>query len=215
MVRCHFSRGLIVPLSTAFEYYSNIEAYVERYPRYYGKIEVICRTADSITTRQFLNISLDENNDHVNVVAKYTFFPEKEIKYEIMEGYGRGIENSIVFLDQDQVGKPYKCSVKINHIPLDLMYYPPPRFETSRRRDEYDRMLDYFLEQDLVPLEGKNWGGWKIGQICTICQKGTLQMTGEREETGIKQTDFFRCDYCGHEFKNYKIETSSTIELHD
>jgi hypothetical protein len=113
----------------------------------------------------------------------------------------------------------------MNHVPLDLMCYPPPYFDIpidekykhyafsshGERYDEYERMLNYFIEQDLVPLERKNWGGFKIGDLCNKCKKGYLQMTGEREDTGIRKTDFFKCDYCDAEFKNYRIDGRDTV----
>ncbi|HKG87978.1 MAG TPA: hypothetical protein VKA95_06600 [Nitrososphaeraceae archaeon] len=37
----HYGRLLIVPISKAFQYYSDIEAYVDRYPDYCKQIDVI------------------------------------------------------------------------------------------------------------------------------------------------------------------------------
>jgi hypothetical protein len=68
-------------------------------------------------------------------------------------------------------------------------------------------MIQHFVKQDLVHLENKNWGGWNIDQLCPKCNKGHLQWPGEKEDTGIKTTEFFRCDYCGSEFRNYRRDT--------
>ena len=38
-------------------------------------------------------------------------------------------------------------------------------------------------------------------------------MTGEREDTGMRKTDFFRCDYCASEFKNFRIEGRDTVDV--
>jgi hypothetical protein len=67
-------------------------------------------------------------------------------------------------------------------------------------------MLTYFIEQDLVPLERKNWSGFKIDDICGKCKRGHLQITGEKEDTGEKKMDYFRCDYYGSDLKNQRID---------
>ncbi len=91
MLDPHFGRALNIPLSRAYEYYKDIEDYVQRYPRYYGSIDVIDKTENSITTRQFLNLSISVDQDHVKVDVRYTFFPLKEIQYEIIRGYDEGL----------------------------------------------------------------------------------------------------------------------------
>jgi hypothetical protein len=158
MPRYHFARAFNLPLSKVFEYYRNIEQYTHRYPLYYSKIDVIERSDNSISTRQYLNISLDEYEDHANVDVKYTFLPMKEIQYEI-KGYGENaIKNSIWFRDKDTVGKPYQCAVEINHVPLDIMHYTIHSMERGMMRyNEYTRMIDYLREQDLEHLENKRW----------------------------------------------------------
>ena len=227
---CHFSRDLIVTQSEAYKYYSEIEKYVERYPSYYQNIEVIDRQENSLTAKIFLNVNLSMKMDHVVVTVRYTFIPEKEIKYEVIDGPGHGIiKNSIFLSGQDSVGdkQVYKSTVEINHVPLDLMCYLPPYFNMpdnekykhyafsphGERYNEYERMLTYFTEQDLVPLERKNWGGFKIGDLCNKCKKGHLQMTGEREDTGTTKTHFLRCDNddCAAEFRNYRMDASNTV----
>jgi hypothetical protein len=30
-------------------------------------------------------------------------------------------------------------------------------------------------------------------------------MTGEKEDTGFKKIDYFRCDYCGSEFRHASL----------
>jgi hypothetical protein len=218
---CHFSRGLRVTQSEAYQYYSDIEKYVERYPWYYKSIDVIERTDNGLTSKMFLNVHLSAEVDHALVTTKYTFIPETEIRYEVISGPGQGIiKNSIIIRVQDTVAdKDYKSAAQVNHIPLDLLCYPPPYlhapegekykdyiFAPGDRLGEYQRMLTYFMEQDLVPLERKNWGGFRIGDICGKCEKGHLQITGEKEDTGEKKVDYFRCDYCGSDFKNQRID---------
>ena len=181
---------------------------------------MIERTDDSLVAKMFLNVHLSIDEDHANVIARYTFIPGTEVRYEVTSGPGHGIiKNSIIIRGQDTVSDiEYKSAVEVNHIPLDLLCYPPPYYHTpygekhkdyifspGDRLDEYNRMITYFTEQDLVPLEKKNWNRFKIGDTCSKCKKGHLQMTGEREDTGIKKVDYFRCDYCGSEFRNQSI----------
>jgi hypothetical protein len=68
-------------------------------------------------------------------------------------------------------------------------------------------MIGYFIEQDVGHLEKKNWEGWKIDQACPICNDGHLYRPGAKEDDGIRKTDFFRCDYCDSEFRNYRLDT--------
>ena len=171
MDRCHFSRGLLVTQSEAYQYYSEIEKYPERYPVYYKILDITERSNDSLIAKMFLNVHLSIEEDHAVVTAKYTFIPETEIRYEVISGRGQGIiNNSIIIRGQDTIpDKTYNSVVEINHIPLDLMCYPPPYFRGGEKynvyiycppsESEYERMTNYFTEQDLVPLEKKNWGG--------------------------------------------------------
>lgn len=170
----------------------------------------------------FLNVNLSIAQDHVRLKVKYTFIPEEEIRYEVIDGPGKGIiKNSLVIRGQDTVAREdYRSAVEVNHVPLDLMCYPPPYFYDPNgenykhyifspgraRLGEYERMVTYFTEQDLIPLERKfHWGGFKIGELCNRCKKGQLQMTAKKEDTGSYRADFLRCDYCDSEFKNQRI----------
>ena len=167
---CHFSRGLRVTQSEAYRYYSDIEKYPERYPQYYQTVDVIDSTDNGMTVKLFLNVILSIEEDHANTRAKFTFKPETETTYEVISGPGQGIiKNAIVIRGQDILGdKTYKSLVEMNHIPLDLLCYPPPYmyepegekykdyiFSPGERLGEYQKMLTYFIEQDMVPLEKK------------------------------------------------------------
>jgi hypothetical protein len=215
MTRCHFTRAFNIPLSKVYDYYSNIEEYTERYPRYYSKIDVISSSDNSIDTRQFLNISLDENEDHLNVEVKYIFVPLTEIQY-VIKGYGETIiKNSMWFRGEDTVGKGYQCGVEINHVPLDLYCYPPHSMERDMiGYNEYSRMIEYLMEQDLQHLENKRLG-WRIGDPCKRCGKGTLQLSAKKEVTRTRIIETFRCDYCGSEFANQRVESHDTIIFDD
>jgi hypothetical protein len=205
---------LKVTQSEAYQYFSDIEKYTERYPWYYKTVDVIERADNGLTAKMFLNVHLSVDVDHALVTAKYTFVPETEVRYEVISGPGQGvIRNSIVIRRQDTVSEA-KSTVENNHIPLDLLCYPPPYihgnenyiFSPGDRLGEYQRMLSYFEEQDLIPLEKKNWGGFRKGDICSKCKKGHLQLTGKKEDTGFKKIDYFQCDYCGSEFRNQRFD---------
>jgi len=146
---------------------------------------VIERADNSLTVKIFLNIHLSIDVDHASVTAKYTFVPETEIRYEVISGPGEGIiKNAVVIRDEDTLAdKTYKSAVEINHIPLDLLCYPPPYmyepegekykdyiFSLGERLGEYQRMLRYFIEQDLVPLEKKG-KRFEKDDLCSKCKK--------------------------------------------
>ncbi len=217
---CHFSRLLTVTQSEAYQYFSDIEKYPERYPQYYQTIDVVERTDNSLTAKMFLNVNLSIEEDHANIIAKFTFKPETEIRYEVTSGPGQGIiKNAIIIRGQDTLGdKAYKSAVEMNHIPLDLLCYPPPYMyepEDEKYKDyiispgerlgEYQKMLTYFMEQDLVPLEKKG-KRFEIDDLCNKCKKGHLQFYGKKEEYDIRKEVYFRCDYCGSEFSNKRVD---------
>jgi ribosome-associated toxin RatA of RatAB toxin-antitoxin module len=88
---------LRVTQSESYQYSSDIEKYVERYPWYYKTIDVIERTDNGLTSKMFLNVHLSAKVDHALVTTKYKFIPETEIRYEVIRGPGQGIiKNSII-----------------------------------------------------------------------------------------------------------------------
>jgi hypothetical protein len=64
------------------------------------------------------------------VKVNYAFYPSERIEYEIIDGYGTGIKNDILFSD-DVGDKRYKSSVKVNMVPLDIVCYPPHSEESE------------------------------------------------------------------------------------
>ena len=126
-----------------------------------------------VQIKLFLNVNLSIEEDHANTRAKFTFKPETETTYEVISGPGQGIiKNAIVIRGQDILGdKTYKSLVEMNHIPLDLLCYPPPYmyepegekykdyiFSPGERLGEYQKMLTYFIEQDMVPWKRREKG---------------------------------------------------------
>jgi hypothetical protein len=149
--------------------------------------------------------------------------PETEVRYEVISGRGQGIiNNSIIIRGQDTVAdKTYNSAVEVNHIPLDLMCYPPPFVHGGEKykkyiffpnhENVYKDTMTYLDEQDLIPLEKKtNWGGFKVGDLCNKCKEGHLQITGEIYHP---KTVFLICDSCGSRFKNYRIDDSDTVHV--
>ena len=78
-------------------------------------------------------------------------------------------------------------------------------FSPGERLGEYQRMLRYFIEQDLVPLEKKG-KRFEMGDLCSKCKKGRLQITGKKEDYDFRKTEYFQCDYCGSEFSNKRLD---------
>jgi uncharacterized protein (DUF983 family) len=69
--------------------------------------------------------------------------------------------------------------------------------------------MTYLMEQDLMPLEKKTTR-FKVGDLCNKCKEGHLQMTGE---IYYPKTVFLRCDTCGSDFGNYRIDDSDTVHV--
>jgi hypothetical protein len=85
-----------------FEYFQNVEGYPKRYSRYCESVEIIDKSDNTITTKEFWNISLDKDVDHVLIKVRYELIPYTEIRYEIMEAnLARliGIKNRMKFSD--------------------------------------------------------------------------------------------------------------------
>ena len=99
----YYSRPLIVSMEKAFDYFSDIESYPERYPDYCKKVEVLQRSYNNIITREFWNIMIKEDIDHVVLDVRYSFYRPKAIHYEIIGGYEKavGFKNAI-FLRQSK-----------------------------------------------------------------------------------------------------------------
>lgn len=100
----HYSRLLLVPISKAFQYYKNIEVYTERYPDYCNQVDIIEKSdnGNMIKTKEFWNISIDSDIDHVVVYVNYDLIPLTEIRYEIVDSSYKkliGIKNHI-WLDE-------------------------------------------------------------------------------------------------------------------
>jgi hypothetical protein len=71
------------PIKDTFEYYRDIASYQSRYPRYYGKIEVIYESNGILRTKEFLNLNLDADRDHLSIQVEYQIDEPHKISFEI------------------------------------------------------------------------------------------------------------------------------------
>ena len=73
----HYERLLIVPISTAFQYYRDIEAYTERYPDYCKRVDIIekSESGSMIKTKEFWNTSIGNDINHVVLYVNYNLIP--------------------------------------------------------------------------------------------------------------------------------------------
>jgi hypothetical protein len=212
----HSGRLLIVPISKAFQYYSDIEAYVERYPDYCKKIDIIERSNNGniIKTKEFWNISIDSDIDHVILYVNYNLFPLTEIRYEIVDSSYKksiGIKNHILL----EEGEDDQTSIEANNVLLDVVSFPPH----SKESDRYEELIDYFTIKDCIHLENKPMEPFKEGQLCTKCFKGRLQAPRNKEisqEDGYKRKiTFWECDRCGFQYEGTYIQTGNGMNISD
>jgi hypothetical protein len=66
-------------IEESFNYYMDVEAFPERYPKHCVRVKVQHRSIDSVTTREVWNISLFQV-DYVSIKVRYNFIPNKAIQ---------------------------------------------------------------------------------------------------------------------------------------
>ena len=215
----HSSRPLIVTLKKAFDYYKDIESYPMKYPNYCKRIEILDHSDDTLTSKEFWNISLDNDTDHVLIKVKYIFYPPTKISYEIIDGYNKavGIKNYIK-LDKSNIGM---CSVNYNNTFLDLVCYPPHIMRRNNSNQyllqRYYDYIDYFIWQDCIHLEEKPIEGFKEGDICNQCKDGNLEVSPKAEDYSHdnyrRRIKVLKCNKCDQEFKMIHAYTSDEISF--
>lgn len=189
---------------------SYIELYSDYYPNICKKVDIVSKSNISLITREFWNVTINEKIDHVILNVRYTFDPPNAISYEVIGGYEKaiGIMNAIT-LNKNTKGMTYVIG---NSPFLDVICYPPHLVEMddySYRR--YTDFIDYFVEMDCIHLENKPLQLFKENSVCIKCKIGHLEKTIKKEEysnakgTFRKRTEFWLCDNCGQEFKQYKV----------
>jgi hypothetical protein len=195
-----------VPIDEAFRYFSDVDANATRYSTYCKNVATISSTDHSLTTKEFWNISISADIDHVILEVRYRFVPPTRIYYEIIGGYvkGIGIQNLLVLTRTEN----NSTIVKINNPLLDIICYPPHSIKPGMHFfTGYMDMIGYFLTRDLIHLEKKSFEHFKAGQTCIKCKKGTL--SGPRTVEEYIKDDFrrkivlWKCSYCGFDFKGH------------
>jgi hypothetical protein len=208
-ITSHYERLLIVSISKAFQYFSNIEEYKTRYHEYCGQVDIIEKSNhdNTIKTKEFWNISINENIDHVILYVKYMFFPLTKIQYEITDSsYEKsiGIKNVILLHELENNNQ---TGIKGNNALLDLVCFPPH----SSKSDRYEELIHYFTVKDCIYLENKPMEPFKKGQLCTKCFRGRLQhprIKENYEHNGYKRKiTFWECNSCGFQYKGTHIQT--------
>lgn len=204
----HYSKILEIPITNAFEYFSEFEKYPVRYKRYCQRLDILDRTGNTVTTEEIWNMTIGELA-HVKIKVKYTLIPTTEIQYEILEGYGKGTKNSTFFRDVNG-----KTSISASLVPLDifLKFY-------ENTNHVYQRMAKYFITGDSKILEGK-LQGFKAGDPCAKCDYGFLVFIPKSEKSDgmngeTREAEFFKCDRCNEEFSNYLLGLAEKMSISD
>ena len=197
----------------AFEYFQNFEEYPWRYPKYCKWVEVVDRSENTVTTREFWN--MDTEIDHVLITVCYELIPFIEIRYEIMEANLAnlvGIKNSMKFSDLES--DPNKSLVELALPILDINGHP----WSGKRNAAYDNVWLYLRLQNTQHLGGLKISKFGIGQVCSECKKGKLgaRLGGGYEVGNHKLIDEqFECDECHKVFKNYLSVSRDNVIVTD
>jgi hypothetical protein len=212
----HYGRLLIVPISKAFQYYRDMEAYTERYPDYCKQVDIIEKSdnGNMIKTKEFWNTSIDNDIDHVVLYVNYNLIPLTEIQYEIVDSSYKkliGIKNHILLEEREN----NQTGIEANNVLLDAECFPPH----TRESDKYEEMIEYFTIKDCIHLENKQMEPFKEGQLCAKCFRGRLQTPRTKESfqrNGYKRKiTFWECDRCDFQYEGTYIQTGNGINISD
>jgi hypothetical protein len=205
------------PITNTFEYYGDIASYHLRYPIYYGKIDVLYESNGLLKTKEFLNLNLDKNIDHLLIEVEYHIDKPNKISFKITaNNFIKSISGGLTFIPQEFY---YKTGTEeevrregtlVNGTisALAVISLPPGSKDSS----QYEDMLIYFGERDAEFLEGKPSFQYRAGQQCTKCGKGRLKFSGKKEHTRINREfplkeqhvtiEVLFCDVCRNPFEN-------------
>ena len=144
----------------AYEYYSDIISYPQRYPEVYAYVKELNRSSNNleVDTSLRINFANEQYSNSVRVTTRYTFSPQNEIRYEVIDGYGKGrIKNSINIKEPSNhaIQQGCKREIEVNHLPLDIISIESHGLEeTDPMHEEYIRKGLYLKIQDHVYFEG-------------------------------------------------------------
>jgi hypothetical protein len=204
----HYSKVLEASVDKSYHYFCEFEKYPDRYKKYCQRLEIINRTENTVTTEEIWNMTIGELA-HVKIKVKYTLLPNTEIRYEILDGYGKGTKNSTVFTEVNG-----KTLISAGLVPLDIF------LKFYKNTDPvYQRMAKYFVTEDSKLLEGK-FDGFKVGDPCPKCESGYLIFIPKSEKSDNmkgqkREGEFFKCDRCNEEFSNFFLGFAETISVPD
>ncbi|TBR12257.1 MAG: hypothetical protein EPO62_00390 [Candidatus Nitrosotenuis sp.] len=178
-----------VPILKAFDYFSDLEKYPERYPKYCAKLDIIERKGSTIITEEMWNMTLGMDISHVKVKVRYTLHPPNEIEYEILDESKAGTKNRI-FLEE----RKDSTFMSISMVPLEIV-----EFSYGLTSEIFHEMQLYFANRDSKHLEGRSIG-YEYGDPCPHCKKGKLSLGKKfKKETAQYVTEDYTkmiCDVC-------------------
>jgi hypothetical protein len=200
------------PIIETFEYYSDIATYSSKYPRYYGKINIIDKSDGNFKTEEFLNLNLDLHRDHASIRGHYHIKKPNKVSFKIMgDTFVDSISGELTFTSQEfKYNKERREGTLVSGTisALEVISQPPGSIDST----EYERMLVYLGMRDRELLEGASSPRFRAGQLCTRCGKGKLRNSGEKEHTRTErefplteqevEIEVLVCDYCGSPFES-------------
>jgi hypothetical protein len=120
-------------VAKVYEYYKDIMSYPRRYPEVYGTVKEVDRPLDNTIDVEIL-LPLEEPSKNNPFTTRFTFLPQNEIRYEVINGYGKGkIKNSVLIKEPSDhaIRTGCKCEAEVNHLPLDIMKHDPHALDTT------------------------------------------------------------------------------------
>jgi ribosome-associated toxin RatA of RatAB toxin-antitoxin module len=158
----HIVRLGVITKEKVFQYYKDVEDYPKRYPKYCQSVEVTESSNNTITTKEFWNVTTDKDTDHAIIQVQYTLTEPTEIRYEILSGHMKGIKNRIHITENDE----YKSIVELSLPILDMTGHPI----YGNKSTIYQDLLLYFEIQDIQHL-ANYMTMFQLGQKCPKCNK--------------------------------------------
>ncbi len=164
-----------------------------------------------MTTREFWNITLDNETAHKVINVRYEFIPYTEIRYEIIDGYADGIKNKLSFRDSEE--NPDRCIIEFALPIQDIAGHP-----YAKNSYVYQDLWFYLRMQNAQFLENTPFTKFAIGQNCINCTKGKLIIARIGNSTEIDNYKLvgeqFECNLCGHQHYNNFIFLRDGIVTH-
>lgn len=198
---------VITSLEKTFNYYASFGEYAKRYSDYCQRIDILEEKDNQVITNEIWNMTVNMEFDHVVITVKYVLVPYREIKYEVIKGYGTGhIKGSITF---------ERCTDGSTQVQGNLVALEVFAGLTKNPNDSLVQHMDsYFTWKDMRLLEGKPTPNLS-GDPCPLCKDGILgyshkKQEGDIDEPRLYQTKFFICNKCGQTIENFFVHANET-----